>query len=256
MGNYENKLWPLIYDQVNHGRHEQELSFYSSELSSCSGPILEVACGTGMILLPMLHKGLDIYGFDVSLEMLDILSAKARSKGILDIHKRVTQQNMVDFHYDKKFEAIFIPARSFLHLPTQEEQIACLKNIHDHLQDKGRFLLNFFTPNLKALLKHAESNKKLIPYGRFKHPDTRENIEMSFSQKNDLSKQILYITWRFSFGGESHETKMQVRWIYKNEFQLLLRFAGFKISTLYGDFDKSSYQGDNEMIWVLEKAGT
>ena len=256
MENFENKLWPLIYDQANHGRHEQELSFYSAELSSCSGPILEVACGTGMILLPMFVKGLDIYGFDISLEMLDLLFAKAKNKGNLDIHERVTQQNMVDFHYDKKFEAIFIPSRSFTHLLTQEEQIACLKNIHDHLQDGGRFLLNFSTPSLKALLRHAEPNQEFIPYGIFQHPDTREKIEVSFKQNNNLSEQIHYMTWRFSFGGEVRETKMRVRWIYKNEFQVLLRFTGFKISALYGDFHKSSYQGDGEMIWVLEKDST
>jgi hypothetical protein len=50
MVDYCNDLWPLVYDQYNHGRHEQELAFYTRELAPCTGPILEVACGTGMIL--------------------------------------------------------------------------------------------------------------------------------------------------------------------------------------------------------------
>ena len=48
-------------------------------MASCSGPILEVACGTGMIFLPLLKKGLDIYGFDVSEQMLERLFYKAKS---------------------------------------------------------------------------------------------------------------------------------------------------------------------------------
>jgi len=42
-------LWPLIYDQFNHGRHEKELEFYKREFKNRRGKVLEIACGPGMI---------------------------------------------------------------------------------------------------------------------------------------------------------------------------------------------------------------
>jgi SAM-dependent methyltransferase len=252
--NYCNSIWPLIYDQYNQGRHQQELAFYSRELASCSGPVLEVACGTGMIFLALLKQELDMYGFDLSGQMLEKLFAKTKIGNLPDVRRRVSQQNMIDFQIDMKFESIFIPARSFLHLPTQDEQLACLRNIHRHLRDDGTFMLNFFSPNLPALLSHVDPNPDFRDFGQYPHPDGKDDIHVSVRQTNDLSEQIQYITWRFELSGQIHESPMLVRWIYKKEFELLAKLAGFSVRHLYSDFDKSRYDGDGEMIWVLEKA--
>jgi SAM-dependent methyltransferase len=253
--NYQHDLWASIYDQYNQGRHEQELAFYTEELRACTGPILEVACGTGMILLPMLEQGMDVYGFDISAQMLDVLYAKAEERGLTDIRDRVTCQNMVDFCYDVRFDAIFIPARSFLHLTSQDEQIACLTNIRAHLKEGGRFLLNFFTPSLKALLRHAgpAAERGFAPLDTYILPGTDTVVELSVAQESDLASQVQHITWRFTVGGVQHEIKMFVRWIYKQEFQLLLRLAGFRRWEVYSGFEKRPYDGDGEMVWIVEK---
>lgn len=253
MENYCNSLWPLIYDQFNHGRHEQELAFYYSELASSSGPVLEVACGTGMILLPLLSHGLDIYGFDISQQMLDVLFAKANCMAINDISRRVTRQHMADFRYNMQFQRIFIPARSFLHLATQEEQITCLRNIRRRLRDDGQLMLNFFTPSLQALLNYSKPDSDYQDFGTYLHPDGKGDIKVSFRQVNDLSSQVQHITWRFDVAGQIHESLMLVRWIYKNEFQLLATLSGFQVVALYSGFEKVPYNGEGEMVWILEK---
>lgn len=254
MENYCNNIWPLIYDRYNQGRHEQELRFYSQELASCTGPVLEVACGTGMILLPLIKQGIDIYGFDLSEQMLHQLFTKAKSQNLPDVQRRVTQQNMIDFRIDAEFESIFIPARSFLHLATQEDQLACLRNIHRHLRDDGTFMLNIFTPSLSALVSRADPNPAFTDFGQFPHPDGESVINVSTRQTNDLSEQVQHITWRFEFDGHAQESGMLVRWIYKKEFELLAKLSGFAVAKLYSGFDKSPYNGEGEMVWVLEKA--
>ena len=253
MLDYCNDLWPLVYDQYNHGRHEQELSFYTRQLAPCTGPVLEVACGTGMILLPLLERGLDIYGFDLSAPMVEALLARAAREGHTDIETRVTVQNMVDFDYDMQFEAILIPARSFLHLTTQEEQIACLQNIHRHLHDGGTLMLNFFTPSLQALLDHTQRDPAFQEFATYRHPETGQEIKLSFCQVNDLARQVQHITWRFQLGDETHDSPMRVRWVYRWEFELLARLSGFRVAALYSGFEGQPYQGDGEMVWVLEK---
>jgi hypothetical protein len=47
---------------------------------------------------------------------------------------------------------------------------------------------------------------------------------------------------------------MDVRWVYREEFKLLLRLAGFSEWKLYGDFGKSDYDAaSSEMIWIAHK---
>lgn len=252
--NYKDHMWSLIYDQYNQDRHEKELLFYSSEIKGCIGLVLEVACGTGMILLKLLEQGIDIHGFDISEEMLNVLFVKAETAGITDIRNQISKQDMCDFNYSQKFDSIIIPGRSFLHLTSQENQIACLQNIYAHLNPGGRLLLNFFNPDLQLLISKAQPSDEYESIGVFTHPATKALIELSFKQINDLSKQVQNITWRFKMNDSVHETRMDVRWIYKEEFQLLLRIAGFHKWTLYGDFDKKEFTGkENELIWIAEK---
>jgi SAM-dependent methyltransferase len=253
MNNYSHELWPLIYDRYNQGRHDQELDFYGSELAACTGPVLEVACGTGMILLPLLAKGLDIHGFDLSAGMLAQLFAKVPPDSLADLQRRVSQQNMVDFQLDLEFDAVFIPARSFLHLVTQEEQITALRNIHRHLRPDGQLLLNFFTPNLRLLVERLDPNPNFVYHRTYLHPGNAREMVVSYRQINDPSAQIQNITWRFQMGEESYDSLMRVRWIYRPEFELLARYAGFRVAALYGGFDRDPYDGKDEMVWVLEK---
>ena len=252
--NYRNNIWPLIYDQYNQGRHYRELEFYSSELDSCTGPVLEIACGTGMILLPLLKQGIDIYGFDLSSQMLEKLFAKAQDSDIADIHRRVSQQNMIDFTYDMQFDAIFIPARSFLHLATQEDQITCLRNIYHHLHENGVLMLNFFTPDLGFISQYVDPHHEYKQIAEFPHPDGLGVINVSTRQTNDPVEQIHHITWRFEMFDQVYESPMLVRWIFKNEFQLLAKLAGFRVKHLYSGFVETPYNGKSEMVWVLEKA--
>jgi len=252
--NYRDSLVALMYDQTNQGRHQKELALYSSELAGCAGPVLEVACGTGMILLELLERGLDAYGFDISEEMLEVLYSKAGERGMDDIHSRVSRQDMCWFEYDLSFDAIIIPARSFLHLVEQKDQIACLRAIHAHLKPGGRLLMNFFNPSLDLIVKGTQPSPEYRQQGIYPHPDTGKPVELSFKQINDTDRQVQYIDWRIDDGEVLHETTMTVRWIYREEFKLLLRLAGFEKWELYGDFDRSAFNSDSdEMIWVAQK---
>ena len=66
--NYRSKPWALIDDLFNQGRHQKVLEFYRVEVKQCASPVLEVACGSGMILLELLHEGINVYGCALSEE--------------------------------------------------------------------------------------------------------------------------------------------------------------------------------------------
>jgi SAM-dependent methyltransferase len=251
--NYENKLWALIYEQYDKSsdRGELEYVFYLNEIKDIKGKVLEIACGTGSKFLKYLENGVDIYGFDISKEMLEILYQKGFEKGFSNIKEIITQQNMANFSYPFKFSKILIPARSFLHLTTQEDQINALKNIYDHLEDKGQLILNFFKPNLKSLVTKTEEYDF---FEEFINPNNNEKIKLSFKNQVDLLKQIIAIDWKFETEGKEYHSEMKVRWIYKPEFELLLKLTGFNNVKVYGNFDKTPVTKEsNELIWIAEK---
>lgn len=251
MSDYQNDYWPVIYDQ--HHSSPDEAAFYLSEARAADGPVLEIACGTGLILLQMLEQGVDAYGIDISRQMLTRLRSKALDRQFSDVDTRVSRQDMRCFELDCSFAAVFIPARSFLHLPTQEAQIQCLECVREHLAPDGRLILNFFAPRLDILLRYSTDDTSFEERGRYVHPETRDPIILLCRQRNDLSAQRQDITWRFEHQGKQTDTSMVIRWIYKPEFELLARLAGFEVVALYGGYDRSAYTGADEMIWTLTK---
>ena len=200
---YNSPWWSLVYDQWNEegGRsdaHERELAFYREQLGGAPGRVLEAACGTGLILLPLLRDGIDIYGFDASPPMLDRLKHKATALGISEIDARISRsrQELARFHYDDPFDAILIPASSIMLLPSQEEQIACLCAIRDHLLPSGRLLLDFYIPSLDGIAASAISPPSLVELESFTHPETGATIDVSFTQLCSIQDQIETYAWR------------------------------------------------------------
>lgn len=254
--NYESEMWALIYDQYNQGRHQRELEFYLRQLDSVEGPALELACGTGMILIELLRQGCDIYGLDISHCMLERLSAKANAEGLGDlIIGRTSEQDMKDFQFDMQFSSIIIPARSFLHLTSQDDQIECLRRIHEHLKDGGRLILNFFNPSLSMLLGNLEMPNDYRHMGTYTDSSaSNRRIDLYYKQQNLISDQLQHIQWKFVTEDGELLSDMRVRWIYKEEFQLLLRLAGFENWALLGDFDGTTFStNSSEMIWIATK---
>lgn len=142
--NYESKWWGYIYDQMMEAGLPHVVAdnqrFYQNSLRDVSGPVLECACGTGIILLSLLAAGHDIYGFDISSSMLATLEKKAAAQGVAAIDSRISIQDLESFHYDRQFDAILIPTNTFSMLATQEAQVRTLRNIYAHLAPGGKLL--------------------------------------------------------------------------------------------------------------------
>ena len=189
--------------------------------------------------------------------MLAVLRRKAADLGMDAIDRRVCCQDMVDFCYDQSFAAILIPASSFMLLPSQAAQIACLERIRAHLVPGGRLLMNFYIPSLADdLLAHVRPSPSLEEFGEFTHPETGRRISVRFKKIVDLGEQTEHYQWFFTYAGETAVESMTARWIYKEEFQLLLRLAGFSRWQLFGTHDSQPYAGAKEIgttYWVVDR---
>lgn len=209
------------YDKI-FSEYKEDISFYKNICLKEKGEILEIGCGTGRIYLEILpYKS--ITGIDISGEMLKILDYKAKERGLKPI---VYKKDMKNFNFRKKFSLIIIPFRTFLHNLTIEDQIATLKNLKKHLKPKGRVILNFYYPDPKIL--------NMTDYKK-----TKEGTYFI-----DKPNQITELKTNYG--------SFQTAYIFKREFELLLRLSGFKKYKVFGDFDLNPLKEFNqEMVWFI-----
>lgn len=106
-----------------------------------SGPVLELAVGTGRIALPLAERGLEVHGVDGSERMLAKLRARPGGDRI-----PVTIGDFADVPVDGMFTLIFVVFNTFFGLLSQDDQVRCFANVAEHLTGDGLFVIEVQTP--------------------------------------------------------------------------------------------------------------
>lgn len=249
-------LYARFYD-LDYGERDQDLDLYRLYAQQCGSPILELACGTGRVLLPLARQGYRITGVDVSPAMLDVARRKAAAEGL---GERVTlvKQDMRELDLAGRFNLAFVAANSFSHLSTLDEQLTALAHIRQHLNPGGLLLLDLFNPDPERLL---ESDGRVVLEKVLTDPDTGHRLLKQFSRWVDFGKQLLSITFIMDdVDGEGSVTRtlfpFTMRYFYRFELELLLRHAGFEVEAIYGSWDLEEFSGDSEkLIAVARRPG-
>jgi SAM-dependent methyltransferase len=227
------------------------LDFYVALARQANGPVLDVACGTGRILLPCLQAGVDIEGLDLFEPMLRTLRAKAAASGL---SPRVHQADMSDFSLPLRFALVMIPFNAFIHNMTQEAQISCLQHCRGHLRAGGQLVFDTFFPSLEVI--GTPPNTRVLE-GELPHPQTGLPMRMYDTRTFDRVEQVQYslneIELLAADGSVQTVLRSQIRgrYIYKQEMELLLRVAGFARWEIHGDFDGRPLTRENDAMVVM-----
>jgi 2-polyprenyl-3-methyl-5-hydroxy-6-metoxy-1,4-benzoquinol methylase len=126
------------------------LNFYKRQIARYGQPVLELACGSGRMTIPLANEGVNITGLDISEKMLDLAKLKVSKRGV---RIRFIQGDIRSFDLGQKFKFIFIPAQSVSHLHTREEIENCFSCVRQHLMSEGRFLIELFNSSVKLLAR-------------------------------------------------------------------------------------------------------
>ena len=136
----------------------KDIPFYVEYAKKCGGNVLELACGTGRVLIPIAHEGIQVTGMDISEEMLNIARGKTvKLDKSIGENIEIVQGDMKQFYLKKKFSMIYIAFRSFQCLLTKQDQGACLECVNRHLEDNGLFILDLFAPRHDILAQVKRS---------------------------------------------------------------------------------------------------
>ncbi len=248
-----------FYDYIPTVTVRHDLEFYVSAAREYGDPILELGCGTGRILLPLAREGSNVAGLDISEAMLDRCRAKlAAESGAVRRRVQLQRGDMVDFDLDAAFRLIIIPFRPFQHLLEVEQQLACLRCAHRHLEPGGKLILDVFQTDARRIHDPAFL-KETSPLPEINLPDGRKLVQAERTaafhraeQRNDV--ELIHYVTHPDGRKERLVFAFTLRYFFRYEVEHLLARAGFRIAELFGDFDRSPLRDDSpEMLFVAEK---
>ncbi len=237
-----------------------DAAFYTELALASGGPVLELGCGAGRLLVPIANAGLEITGLDISPAMLAVAATRiAKERGA--IRRRITTVlgDMSDFELEKKFGFAFIAFRSFMLLTEPEAQRRCLERVRDHLTPGGNLAIDIFDPRLERLIPDQQE-EDWLPMGAIPHPTSFNLVSVEAAgRSNDAVRQVFEETWRFTERDREGNTLRQeeevlrMRWTYRYEMRYLLELSGFEVLAEYSDYDKSPPAYGKEQIWVARR---
>jgi SAM-dependent methyltransferase len=263
-GGYEEYAFIAdLYDYVVPYRERADAAFYVEAAREAGGPVLEVGCGTGRVLVPTARAGVEIVGLDLSEPMLDVCRERLdREPADVQARVQLVVADMRAFELGRTFPLVTIPFRPFQHLTAVADQFACLATIRRHLAPGGLLVFDLFNPSLEALTSD-DVGEELGEEPPFTTPDGRRVVRRHrivardrFNQINQ-SELIYYVTHPDG-RKERLVHAFPMRYLFRFEAEHLLVRSGFEVEHLYADFDRSPYGSSypGELIFVARKAAS
>jgi SAM-dependent methyltransferase len=230
--------YPELYDALLPAT--AHIAYYQDLARKASGEVLELACGTGQLTIPIARAGLSTAGLDMSAPMLTVARQRAADA---NVSVDFAQSDMRNFDLTRKFALIFIGRNSLLHLHSTEDLLSALAAIRRHLAPGGIFAFDIFNPNVRLLARPAGQRfptfeKETQSFGKVSVEDTSEY---------DPATQIGHHRWYVSVPGkpDAWVLNLDLRNIFPQELPLLLAAGGFQLNSRVGDlhgppFDSTS----------------
>lgn len=250
-----------FYDHVVPYRDRPDVMFYVDAAKESGGPVLEVGCGTGRILIPTAREEIDIVGLDISASMLRACRKRLEQEpDEVQARVEIVQADMRRFDLPQTFKLITFPFRPFQHLTTVEDQCACLECAYRHLDDEGKLILDLFNPALHILANDENLGQECGEEPEFSMPDGRRVVRWHRFVSRDLFNQVQHVELiHYVTHPDGRQERLvmafDMRYLFRFEAEHLLARCGFQVEQVYADYEKnpygSKYPGD--LIIIAKK---
>jgi len=195
------------------------------------GTALEIGCGSGRLMCPLLAAGLAVEGLEISPDMIDLGRKRAARHGLEPI---VHTGDMTTWNPPRIYQALIAPAFT-LQLAADPEATLC--HWREWLETGGGLYLTVFMPYAELLGDLPEN--QWYPDHQVKLPDGHEGL-LETRHQLDHGNRVIHREHRYSVTGPtpaSHESRQSIRWIQHSEMIRLLENAGFRVDRFFLDFD-------------------
>ncbi len=245
-----------LYDW-EHRDFRTDLQMYLGFARATTGPILDAACGTGRVLLPLAEAGHSVTGVDLSPAMLEIARSRL-GKGPLARRIRLVCADLRSMELREQYAMALVALSSFHHLLSVDDQLQALGHLAQHLERGAPLILDLVNPTPEWLLAgdgtlvHQVTGGFPLPEG----PDLLSKfVARACHFESQMEQSLLVYDQTNPEGAVTRRTfQMMTRFLFRYEAELLLSKAGFRSRDLYGDYDLGSYRASSpRMIFVAER---
>ncbi|MFW5811961.1 MAG: class I SAM-dependent methyltransferase [Alkalispirochaetaceae bacterium] len=245
-------------DTVTYG--SEDIRFYRRQADELSRPpektrILELACGTGRVSIPLARAGYSVVGLDLSEAMLRIFQDKlARQPGGVGSRVSVYHGDMADFDLPgPPFDLIIIPFRGFQALVETGDAMSCLNRIKRHLAPTGVFILDIFA--VAPFNRWLDDFQERLDWKRTDPATGRLITRARIAGRCDIRRQVIHPTTIYYVShpdgrSERIEDHFCLRYYFQHQMETLLVASGFEILAEYGDYSGAPIGEGAEQLFV------
>jgi SAM-dependent methyltransferase len=240
------------YDLMVEALELVDLPLYLEEARRAQGPVLELACGTGRLTIPIAQEGIEMVGLDQSASMLAHARRKAETARV---NLAWVEGDCRQFDLKRKFPLIFMAFNSMQHLHDYGSLTELFAMVRGHLAPGGRFIFDVFNPSLAILNRDPKQRTVERTYA---DPDGRGTVTLEQTAMYDDAAQVNHITWYFSraLDKDFRVESLHVRCFFPQELDLMVAANKFAIEEKFGNFERKPFgSGDPKQIVVCRARG-
>ena len=248
--------------EFNQGGHE--IAYFQKYVER-GQPALDVACGTGRLLIPYIRAGFDVDGCDVSADMIALCHEKLEREGL---STTLFVQPMHELDPPRTYRTIFVSGGFGLG-STRKQDIEALGRFLENLEPGGTFVLdneNPYSPGYPWQSWRKEERaalpRPLKPLEEAERRRGSDGAEYALeSRLIDLDPLEQFATYELRAGmwrnGElvqEEEHALRINFYFKNELLLLIERAGFTDIVVHGDHrEEAPTRNSDFLVFVARK---
>ncbi len=252
---------PIRFDDIadlydSYVRADFDIPFWLEEVRSSGGEVLELACGTGRVSIPLLKAGVDLTCVDYSAGMLSQFRRKLNDSGL---RCPIFCQDIAELDLSSRFDLIFIPFHSFSEIVDRQRQMLALQRVHSHLKENGMFICTLQNPVVRA----AAMDGVWHPLGEFPLENGERlavSIRLGFSPLTGIAsgEQKYERFSREKVLVDARSLEVSFCLFQKSEFEQMLFKTNFQLEAIYGDYQRGPYRDESSpfMIWKVGRKST
>lgn len=241
-----------VYYHIHHNAHVEDLPFWLGLAHQQGGPILELGCGTGRVLIPLIQAGFEVFGVDNDPRMLDFLR-KSLTEEQAQLATLV-EADMANFELEERFRLAILPCNTFSTLNPIARQTT-LANVYSHMQPGGIFAVSMPNPVvLEELPRRSEEELEET----FQHPVTGNPVQVLSSWQR--TKTQFVVTWSYDHlkpdGRIERISGQACHWLTPAETYVReIDAAGFVIQAIYGNYEQKLYDPEDDELIIVARRG-
>jgi SAM-dependent methyltransferase len=249
-----------LYDW-EYRRRRDDVRFYATLAGERGGPVLDIGCGTGRLMLPLLRAGHVVVGLDRAPAMLARAAARLRRLGPR-VRRRalLLRADLTQLPVARRFSFAVAAFHTIQHVTTDRELTRFFAGVAWALQPGGWFAFDTFAPNAQFLARANATDDRRWARTRFRHPTTGRRTEYSESYR--LAGRLLVSTFHYrpvgagQRGPRERRVDLVHRLLDPGELEDLLAGTGLELIASWGGFDGRPLAPPTEQHIFLLRRGT